>query len=177
MIKTNDELDAKKWRMLWSVFEQMGIYPAKIGDKERTVYQDGWNDCQEQLLVCIELMEKFYDNIDPSLPDKIQKLNDDEFLWFGLNKKDFWSDIKMFVVCNDLFWWAVADLEDVTLEEIPALYDACYDENGEIKKWGSDIWCCLHRGMRPQHPIEDKMKEEGFWTDELDALPVRGDTG
>ena len=113
------------------------------------------------------------------MPDKIQKLNEDGVLWFRLNKDGFLAEVKMLVNCNDLFLWACADLEEVTLEEFPSLYDYCYDEQGNEKYqgWGHSIWACLHRKMRPQHPMENMMKEIGVWIDELEALPVRGDTG
>ena len=175
----NDELDAKKWRRFWTVFDQLGIYPAKYDGKDRDAYGNGWNDCQSQLLACFGIIEDFYNNIDPSLPDKIQKLADDGILWFRLNKEGFLSEVKMAVNCNDTFWWACAEAEDVTLEEISSLYNYCYDEQGNEKYdgWGHTIWACLHRGMRPQHPMEDLMKERGVWIDELEALPVRGNTG
>jgi hypothetical protein len=173
----NDELDAKKWRRFWAVFEQMGIHPVKYGDKDRTAYQEGWNDCQMQFLACFDIIEKFYENLDPTLADKIQKLNDDEIVWFHLDKNDFFGEVKMAVLCNDIFWWACADMEDISLEEIPTLYDMCYDKDGNRKDWGSSIWACLHRKMRPQHPIEDDMKKAGVWIDELESLPVRDNTG
>lgn len=175
--KMNDELDAKKWRRFWTVFDQLGIYPAKYDGKDRTAYGEGWNDCQTQLLACFGIIEDFYNNIDPLLPDKIQKLADDEVLWFHLDKNDFFGEVKMLVNCNDIFWWACADVEEVTLEEIPVLYDTCYDKDGNKKSWGSSIWACLHRKMRPQHPVEDSMKKERVWTDELEALPIRENTG
>jgi hypothetical protein len=171
------EKDAIKWRRFWSVFDQLGVYPAKYDGKDRTAYGEGWNDCSSQLLSCYGIIEKFYESIDPSLPDKIQKLNDDEILEFHLRKEGYLSDVIMLVRCNDLFWWACADAEEVTIEEIPSLYDTCYDEDENKKRWASDIWCCLHRGMRPQHPIEKTMKEKGVWTDELEKLPVREYTG
>ena len=81
------------------------------------------------------------------------------------------------VNCNDVFWWACADFELFTSDEIQGLYEACFDEQGNSKPWGSIKWACKKRKMRPQHPMEDRMKEQGYWDDELEALPVRGDTG
>lgn len=174
---SDDELDAKKWRRFWTIFDQMGIYPAEYNGEKRTAYGEGWNDCQAQLLACFDILERFYGNIDPSLPDKIQKLDDDSILFFHFKKDGFMGEIELGVNCNDLFWWACADVEEISLEEIPALFNACYDENGYSKHWGASIWACLHRKMRPQHPIEDAMKEAGVWTDDLETLPVRENTG
>jgi len=78
---------------------------------------------------------------------------------------------------NDLFWWACADFEFFSWEDIESIYNMCFDENGKFQRWGCSRWICLRRGMRPQHPIEDDMKKEGCWTDDLEALPVRENTG
>jgi len=85
--------------------------------------------------------------------------------------------IGLYVNCNDVFWWAVADCEPIPYDEIQTLYELCFNENGEKKRFGSVIWACLKRGMRPQHPIEDEIKKEGAWTPELESLPVRDYTG
>jgi len=78
---------------------------------------------------------------------------------------------------NDIFWWACADWELISYDDIKDLYERCFDKNGNYKPWGSVVWGCLKRGMRPQHPIEERMKEGGYWCDELEALPVRDFTG
>lgn len=85
--------------------------------------------------------------------------------------------IGLYVNCNDLFYWACADCESIPFSEIRSLYERVFDKDGNYQKWGSTIWACLRRGMRPQHPIEDAMKKDGFWTDELEALPIRENTG
>lgn len=82
---------------------------------------------------------------------------------------------RLHVNCNDLFYWGTADCEAVT---------ACYGSRDESDFWrlyhmtrtmdnGSDVWCCLQRGMRPQTPIEKEWREAGLWTDELEALEPR----
>jgi len=167
--------DAEKWRRFWSVYDQLGVYPQKYNGKDRDAYGEGWNDCQVQLLAGHDLIDKFYRDTDKSLPDKIQKLNDDEILWFNLDIKG-WK-VHMGVNCNDIFYWACGDVEEINIEEIQSLYDARYDEDGNRKKWGSTIWACLHRGSRPQHPIEDDMRKDGCWNEELESLPIRGNTG
>jgi len=87
------------------------------------------------------------------------------------------SVIALGVNCNDIFWWGCADLELFNYSEIQSLYESSFDKEGNEKPWGSIIWSCLHRKMRPQHPVEDMMKKQGFWTNDLEALPVRVNTG
>lgn len=89
-----------------------------------------------------------------------------------------WVDsIGLFVNCNDMFWWGCADCEPVSWDEIQSLYELCFDRQGNKKRWGSVIWACRKRQMRPQHPVEKDMRADGAWTDELEALPVRENTG
>lgn len=78
---------------------------------------------------------------------------------------------------NDVFYWGCADFEFFGFSDIPFLYEMCFDKDGVRIPYGNVRWICLKRKMRPQHPIEDKIKEMGYWTDDLEALPVRGNTG
>jgi len=82
---------------------------------------------------------------------------------------------RLAVNCNDLFYWGTSDCEPLT---------ACYGSKDESEFWGlyhmvrtisngSDVWCCLRRGMRPQTPIEKQWRESGLWPDELEALEPR----
>jgi hypothetical protein len=75
------------------------------------------------------------------------------------------------VNCNDLFWWACSDHEVFDYRDVETLYKVSKE------KWGISKWACKRRGMRPQHPIEDDMKKDGAWDEEMEALPVRGNTG
>ena len=80
---------------------------------------------------------------------------------------DSTPSIVLYVLCNDLFAWACADGENVSLDELPLLVNL----HQEVKNnWGSQIWCCLKRKMQPQLPIKKRMIEDGVWTQELEAL-------
>jgi hypothetical protein len=72
------------------------------------------------------------------------------------------------VNCNDLFWWGTADAEPLPQGEIEPLYRAVKAS----PRWGADKWCCLRRKFRPQVPVVKRMKEDGFWDAELEALPA-----
>jgi len=75
----------------------------------------------------------------------------------------------LFVNCNDVFAWACADAESVTLTELPHLFEL-------VQKnyvWGSTIWTCLKRKRQPQKTIKDRMVKLGIWTEELENLPEK----
>jgi len=80
----------------------------------------------------------------------------------------------MFVAinCSDLFWWACSDIEIFGYDEIESVYKAA-----KSGKWGISKWVCKKRKMRPQHPIEEDMKKDGQWDDEMELLSIRENTG
>lgn len=78
--------------------------------------------------------------------------------------------MKISVLCNDLFWWACADYEEIDYEEIESLWDV-WEKDGDR---GVMKWCCFKRGMQPQLPIRKRWKADGFWDDELEALKDPG---
>ena len=70
--------------------------------------------------------------------------------------------------CNDVFYWATADSEPVTLDEIPDLYMRWR----KSRKWGPVKWVAVKRKLRPQVPMVNHMKADGAWDDEMEALPA-----
>ena len=70
-----------------------------------------------------------------------------------------YAPITFFVNCNDLFWWATADVEQVTPDDLPALRQAIA-EVCEIDKHGApegfELWAARKRKMRPQQPAYPK---------------------
>ena len=90
----------------------------------------------------------------------------DNVLFMGSGAPDF-KMCRLLVNCNDLFYWGTADYEDVGYEELEPLYKAWKEGPAN----GVSAWCCCHRGLRPQAPIETKWREAGLWSDELEALP------
>lgn len=72
------------------------------------------------------------------------------------------------VNCNDLFYWACADAENMALADLDEVYR-------HFKADTLEEWCCLRRGMRPQRPLITQLKERGKWSAALEALPERTD--
>jgi hypothetical protein len=57
--------------------------------------------------------------------------------------------------CNDLFFWACADAEDITPSDLPMLEQAikdCEAVGSCLSAYAGTIYACRKRGMRPQNP-------------------------
>ncbi len=67
--------------------------------------------------------------------------------------------------CNDLFVWGSADSEPILHDDLPILAAAI------SQPFGLDKWACKRRGCRPQKPVEERMRREGAWDDEMERLP------
>jgi hypothetical protein len=75
--------------------------------------------------------------------------------------------IGLFVICNDIFAWGVADAEEITLEELPELF-----ELSEKNKYAGVVqWLCTKRNQQPQISVVKSLKEENYWNDVFENLP------
>lgn len=57
--------------------------------------------------------------------------------------------------CNDLFEWACADSEEITVADIPEYQksiDDCRAISNPTTAYAGSLWACRKRGMRPQRP-------------------------
>ena len=61
------------------------------------------------------------------------------------------------VDCNDLFYWATADLEPIETDADVELLEECLELDDS---YGPTIYACRKRKMRPQNCVLDKMPEE-----------------
>lgn len=74
-----------------------------------------------------------------------------------------YAPVTFWVNCNDLFYWACSDCEDITPENMPILKQAfadleeAYPDIG--KCWAGELFAARVRGMRPQRPVLDKYDE------------------
>lgn len=69
------------------------------------------------------------------------------------------APITFFIQCSDVFWWATADLEKITAEDLPLLKNSYEDEkelSGE-SFYGAILFCARKRGLRPQDPYLDRI--------------------
>ena len=102
----------------------------------------------------------------------------------GLHDSIWWrcdgefSPITIFIVCNDQFYWATADLEKITADNFSVLKQAIGDAKnidpvlGALR--GCLLFCCRVRGMRPQQPAYPTDKPE--WREIFDACGPERDS-
>lgn len=74
------------------------------------------------------------------------------------------GQINFAILCNDLFWWATADAESLTPDNLPILKQ-CIEEVEKLDEHGrafeADIlFCCRIRKMRPQKPYYKSIPEK-----------------
>lgn len=74
--------------------------------------------------------------------------------------------ISIYVLCGDTFGYACADAEELPYAEIENLYKMHYNN----PKWGSIKWVCLQRKCRPLQEVEDTMKQDGVWDENMEVL-------
>lgn len=93
-----------------------------------------------------------------------------EYLHFhyGGTLEDWWiipgqGKLSLVANMNDLFWWAVADNEDFTTDDIPLHQKACEDLKTLIDSryldYADMLWASRKRGMRLQLRIIKGMPE------------------
>lgn len=73
-----------------------------------------------------------------------------------------YAPVTIFVNCNDLFWWATADSEQVTPDNLDVLEQAIKDCRAidDCSSCGIDLFCCRLRKMRPQGACYKHIKKE-----------------
>lgn len=93
-------------------------------------------------------------------------IQDEVLFCNSIKLKDEWTTV-LYVLCNDLFAWGMADAEPFGNDDIETLYKMHIAD----KRWGAQKWCCLHRRMQPQDPIKQMMIKDGVWDEAMEALP------
>lgn len=78
--------------------------------------------------------------------------------------------VKFFINCSDVFWWATADLEQVTPENLHILKQS-YEDAGDI--YGGDLFAARVRNMQPQDPYLDRISDEKIKAHFLACGPKR----
>jgi hypothetical protein len=104
--------------------DSMGIYPQATIDEnnvrtERTEWQNGWNAAIIEFRQRACIFEKWFSELPEDVSAMIGEMLPDETIRLSLDKD---KNVKMWVLMNDTFYFACADGEDITMEEIPLLY-------------------------------------------------------
>lgn len=97
---------------------------------------------------------------------------------------DEYAPVTFWMNCNDLFWWATADDEEITRENVesiseavrdvssalgtrnpsdrdwkPADWSAAFDAWKKVGGYAADLFCARSRKMRPQRPCYKRYPE------------------
>lgn len=68
---------------------------------------------------------------------------------------------KLYILCSDLFYWACADAEDVTAQNVEVLEQAMKDAAAvDHRHYGALLFCCRVRKMRPQKPVLGRLDDK-----------------
>ena len=141
-----------------AAIENVGIYPQSVkGGKKpyekRSEKMEGHNECvmeiHEYNCLAADFVEKhmFREKIEEAILSGIISINIRE------------NKVSLHVNCNDLFYWACADCEEIAPEELDDLFKCCKESENN----GTALWACRKRKMRPQKPVyeylTDKEKE------------------
>ncbi len=80
--------------------------------------------------------------------------NNHDDIWWRTDGE--YAPVTFWVKCSDLFWWGVADLEDLTPENIGVLEQSYRDvqaaapDDHAADIYGASLFCCRVRKLRPQ---------------------------
>jgi len=90
-------------------------------------------------------------NLTQKILEVISENDSHDDVWWRTDGK--YAPVTFFINCNDLFFWACADAEQITEDNIEILLTAyedakAADEDGEC--YASLLFCARARGMRPQ---------------------------
>ena len=75
-------------------------------------------------------------------------------LWW---REDDEGNLRIFIMCSDVFFWGSADVEEITDENIGRLESTVKECDDLLGKWmgydGFLLWCSRERKMRPQGAV------------------------
>lgn len=109
----------------------------------------------------------------PAASAMVAKLLDEDVLF--VNSRPYANEngvlcgktLTLYLNCSDVFAWAYSDAIDITLDELPHLFEL-YEQNPLC---GPIVWACKKRSEKPQRSIIQWLKLKGGWNDELENLP------
>jgi hypothetical protein len=126
--------------------DDMGLYPMSVKGgshpyEKRTERMEGHNAAVMEIHEKACQIEEFLSKCPCRTEVEDALLKDD--IYVRTYKND---GVKLIVNCNDVFYWACADYEEIKLEELKDLADCIT----LTKSFGSMLWVCKKRSMRPQ---------------------------
>lgn len=78
------------------------------------------------------------------------------------------GSIKFAAMCNDVFWWATADAEDIEEEDLPLLQQTLRDlKEIDQRHYLPELYAARKRKLRPQGAFYDAAKADDKGLSEL----------
>jgi len=90
-----------------------------------------------------------------------EKADDYEALMWRVDMKPDVPEIKLFAKCNDVFFWATADAEEITAADLPLLRSCLADlEKADAPYYLDWLFAARKRKLRPQKPCYKNMETD-----------------
>lgn len=111
-------LDPRTELALIEASDCVGIYPAAVMGRKRTEWQDGWNAASLALMHQKHAAIDWFRALPPDVQPVVSELLIADAIGLHFEKEKVRT---AYVLLNDVFDYACADCEDVSLEEMPLL--------------------------------------------------------
>lgn len=134
--------------------EAMGFYPAAVKGgthpyDKRTEKMEGHNEALMHIHEKVCSIANFIEACQCRTEVEDALLNED--LSVSVDKD---GNVKLKVLCNDVFYWGCSDWEEIKPEELKDLAECL-----KLTRFGTMLWVCKKRGMRPQIPWYDSFTD------------------
>lgn len=144
--------------LLVVAYDSMKIYPesVKSGDivTHRTEWENGWNAAVNSLGDRWIEIERWYYSLTKEQREHIGILYESDYLIVNYNEKQ----IELHINVSDTFYYACADSESITLEDLPSVAKL-YNEYG----WeGLVAWVAKKRNTLPLECYQNEKFKEAY---------------
>ena len=155
--------------LLERAYDSVGVYPKSFVGKyeKRTERMEGWNEALTAILNRWSKFESWLESVDENTSSTIKDLLLEEKIYLHLRD----DEVKMSILCNDVFSWGCADSEWIAVDELPDLVE-CLALNYEC---GDILWVCRKSKIRPQGAYYSYIPKE-LWS-EFDACGPEREKG
>ena len=128
----NEYLNLKLYEF---AFDNVGVYPASINGVARTEYQDGWNAFGDELQHFVISIYRSIMELEPSVRSACIELIKNDVVFMDESLGDDNAEmVTFYVLANDLFERATADVEVITPSDFEVIADLWnkFDRDGVV---------------------------------------------
>ena len=88
----------------------------------------------------------------------------ESLMWRVDTKTGMGRNMRLYALCNDLFYWATADAEEITPADMPLLEESLTDLENCRDSWAiaylAELFAARKRKLRPQKPFYKDMPDD-----------------